>query len=143
MAEPDSIWTRFKKGMNEGIATTIRETEKAKSIVMIESLKMKIKGKKQRFGVDVFDLMESDPDKVKEFYIKYKKEVDRYREEIEERRTIIQGLTRQKKAYSGVEVDAPTTTLPIPRSGSVDDPIVAVPAVPVKVDVVSEGGDDI
>ena len=143
MAEPDSIWTRFKKAANEGLATTIRETEKAKSIVMIESLKMKIKGKKQRFGVDVFDIMESDPDKVKEKYEKYKKEIERYREEIAERQTIIQGLTRQKQAYVVEESSKnelkTTTTLPIPRSGSVDDAIVSAPAVPVKVEVTTEG----
>ena len=143
MAEPDSIWTRFKKAANEGLATTIRETEKAKSIVMIESLKMKIKGKKQRFGVDVFDIMESDPDKVKEKYEKYKKQVERYREEIAERQTIIQGLTRQKQAYvveeSSKNESKTTTTLPIPRSGSVDDAIVSAPAVPVKVEVTTEG----
>ena len=144
MAEPDSIWTRFKKAANEGLATTIRETEKAKSIVMIESLKMKIKGQKQRFGVEVFDLMESDPDKVKEKYEKYKKEIERYREEIAERQTIIQGLTRQKQAYvveesSKKNESKTTTTLPIPRSGSVDDAIVSAPAVPVKVEVTTEG----
>ena len=47
--------------------------------------------------------MESDPDKVKEKYEKYKKQVERYREEIAERQTIIQGLTRQKQAHLGVE----------------------------------------
>ena len=141
MAQPESMWTRFKKAANEGIATTIRETEKAKSIVMIESLKMKIKGQKQRFGVEVFDLMESDPDKVKEIYEKYKKQVERYREQIEERQTLIQGLTRQKKAYVDVQPskNESKTTLPIPRTGSVDDAIATAPAVPVKVEVTTEG----
>ena len=137
MAEPDSIWTRFKKAANEGLATTIRETEKAKSIVMIESLKMKIKGQKQRFGVEVFDLMESDPDKVKEKYEKYKKQVERYREEIAERQTIIQGLTRQKQAHLGVDSSKnnESKTTPAQYQIGVDDAIVSAPAVPVKVEV--------
>jgi hypothetical protein len=130
----DSMWTKFKKGANAALATTFRETEKAKAIVLIESLKMKIKGKKQRFGVEMFDLMEeNDQTKIAAKFAEYKKAIDAYREQIVEKQTLIKGLSKQKEAYVKNETK---TTLPIPRSGSVDDPIVAVPAVPVQVEVV-------